>query len=108
MKVSMFALFSGAALVIAEALGLTLVLQAGQRPPFIEYWGPLSAVGVALVAFATLRTAFTSHREHVAATLATKASKDELLAIHATISGMHRTMEHIQGQLDRLLEERRA
>ena len=108
MKVSLVALGAGSILVMVEALGLAVVLQSGNRPPLIEYWGPLSAVGVALVAFATLRTAFASHKEHTAAILATKASKDELTGIHATLSALSDNVEHMRGLLEDVIRERRA
>jgi hypothetical protein len=103
------ALGVGACLVLLEAVGLAVVAQSGYRPALIEYWGPLSAVGVALVAFATLRTAFAAHKEHMTLILATKASKDELMAIHASLSALSDNVEHIRGLIeDVLLRERRA
>ena len=96
MKLTVISLGFGAVLVITEALGLAVVQSSGRTPPLIEYWGPLSAIGVGLVAFATMRATFTAHKEHTEARLAEKASKDELAGILRLMESIHNDLRDLR------------
>lgn len=104
MKMTLASLGVGVSLVILETFGLVVLASADQRPPLVEYWGPLSAVGVALVAFATLRATVVAHKEHTAARLSAMASKAELDGVVAAVEELHKDVREVRGMVSRLLE----
>lgn len=102
MKTTVVALMAGAILVISESFGLMVLAASGERPPLIEYWGPISAIGVALVAFATLRATLIAHKDHTESALREKATKDELVGLMTMMQSIHTDLRDLRS----LVEER--
>ena len=105
MKTAILSLIAGALVVIGEAVGLAIVAADGP-PPLIQFWGPISAVGVGLVAFATMKATLTSHKEYTSSVLASKASKDELVALSLRLEDLHADVREIRAGVQSILQRR--
>jgi hypothetical protein len=89
MKVIIISLGAGMVLVLGEAMGMVALQSTGVTPPLLQYWGPLTAFGVGLIGFATLRTT-------VAALKADAATKSELAGLAKVVDMVHADVKHLR------------
>lgn len=93
-KALVYSIGFGAVALLIDAFAM---LQAtGARSPIVEWWAPILAVATALIAFASLKTAFTAHREYTDARINEKASKD---LVDAEIKGIRDSVARIEGDV---------
>lgn len=86
---------------LALLLDAVLVMQAAQAQPalLLDWWAPVVAVATALIAFASLKTAFTAHRDYTDERMKEKASKE---FVDGEVRSIRESMERIEGVVQRI------
>jgi hypothetical protein len=102
MKTAFVALAGGSLIILTEGFAMLMLQAASGTPLLIQWWGPLSAVGVGLMVFSTLKTSFAAHKTTTELKLKDCVTKAELTA---ELNGFRSLLETVHNDLRELRRE---
>lgn len=103
MKTALFTLAGGSLMLVTEGIAMLLLQVQGGTPTIVQWWGPLSAIGVGLIVFSTTKTAFEAHKAHTEMRINDLVTKAEFMSevngFRSLMALIHQDLRELRGEM---------